>query len=156
MAEHSAVNRRVVSSSLTCGANQIHSLQAPIRCLFPFAHNPAASSFRHPRSIDYRTAGQPRIQSRKGSSGGSVCFIDCGTFHTLDVFNVQLFRIVQSVQGVQAVQCVQSRSGVFKMYCFRTAASRCPPCPQGFVKSCKPLMLKGMFVLGQGTGSESY
>ena len=92
MAEHSAVNRRVVSSSLTCGANQIHSLQAPIRCLFPFAHNPAASSFRHPRSIDYRTAGQPRIQSRKGSSGGSVCFIDCGTFHTLDgVFNVQLF-----------------------------------------------------------------
>ena len=28
MAEHSAVNRRVVSSSLTCGANQIGRLRA--------------------------------------------------------------------------------------------------------------------------------
>lgn len=28
MAEHSAVNRRVVSSSLTCGANSINKLRA--------------------------------------------------------------------------------------------------------------------------------
>jgi len=60
---------------------------------------------------EYRTAGQPRVQARKPNSGGSVGFIDCGTFHTLDgVFNVQPFRIVQTVQCVQGVQRVQSRS----------------------------------------------
>ncbi len=36
MAEHSAVNRRVVSSSLTCGANLINKLRAPMRCPFCF------------------------------------------------------------------------------------------------------------------------
>ncbi len=36
MAEHSAVNRRVVSSSLTCGANLCNKLRAPLRC--PFLH----------------------------------------------------------------------------------------------------------------------
>jgi len=60
------------------------------------------------------------------------------------VFNVQLFRIVQSVQGVQAVQCVQSRSGMFKTYCFRTAAFRRPLCP----------LSPG--ICGQGTGLDSY
>ncbi len=38
MAEHSAVNRRVVSSSLTCGANLINKLRVPrkgIRFYFP-------------------------------------------------------------------------------------------------------------------------
>ena len=34
MAEHSAVNRRVVSSSLTCGANLIKKLRAPNGCPF--------------------------------------------------------------------------------------------------------------------------
>jgi len=35
---NSAVNRRVVSSSLTCGANLIKKLQAPSRRLFSLSH----------------------------------------------------------------------------------------------------------------------
>ena len=137
MAEHSAVNRRVVSSSLTCGANSIHSLRAPIGCLFLFAHKPVASSFGHPRSIGYRTAGQPCVQARKGSSGGLCLFHrlwnvphfgrTCSMFNCSGSFNP--FRVFKLFNVFNRVQACSRRIALG----LRRSAVPFVPCPQGFV-----------------------